>query len=509
MSTIRLRRPSEGAFVEKAIITGMIVSTSYLRSIAPILNLKFFKNNYARIVAKWVMKFYESYKECPGIQIKDIYRVEKERLKDADADLISTFLDDLSRRYENETSFNVDYLLDRTFTYFKEVSLSLISENIAGYLATKEIDKAEDEITNYKRVAKVMTNWIDPFDPEYIEKVYDGDLVDEDKPNYLFRLIGPVGEHLGHFERGWLIAFLAPMKRGKTFFLQEIALQAIATKLNVVFISLEMMDGGLSNRFFKMISGSGEKICTIFPAFDCQLNQNGFCNKPERINQITLYKNNVLPPFDHKNSYRPCTVCRGTRDYKLATWFETIQKSKLSLFKLKKVMSGFQTVFGKSLKIKAYPAYSANLQTIKRDLEILEITEDFVPDVIIIDYADILSPESSQSEGRDRYDETWKMLKNLAATQHCLVVTASQSNKKTMDSKSVKASDVSEDIRKVAHVDAMFSLNQTMEEKDSGIMRLGVVAHRWKDFNQFEHVTVLQQLKTGQVLLDSERGSIE
>jgi replicative DNA helicase len=188
----------------------------------------------------------------------------------------------------------------------------------------------------------------------------------------------------------------------------------------------------------------------------------------------------------------------------MAMWFETIQKSKLSLLDIKRTMSGFQTMYGNGLRLKSYPAYSANIQTIKRDLEILEITEDFVPDVIIVDYADILSPESSQFEGRDRYDETWKMLKNLAAVKHCLVVTASQSNRKTLDKKDVKASDISEDIRKVAHVDAMFSLSQTPEEKSKGTMRLGVVAHRWRDFNELSHCTVLQQLQTGQVALDSE-----
>jgi hypothetical protein len=101
------------------------------------------------------------------------------------------------------------------------------------------------------------------------------------------------------------------------------------------------------------------------------------------------------------------------------------------------------------------------------------------------------------------------MLKNLAAVKHCLVVTASQSNRKTLDKKDVKASDIAEDIRKVAHVDAMYSLSQTPEEKSKGTMRLGVVAHRWQDFNELSYVTVLQQLQTGQVMLDSERGYVE
>jgi len=507
MSVTRLhRRPAAESHVEKSIITGMITSNTYLKSIAPSFNPKYFRNNYAGIVAKWVMRYYDQYKECPSTQIKDIYKVEKEKLKEADADLIATFLDDLSRKYENESKFNVQYLIDRTYAHFKEMALTLVSENIAGYLALGEIDKAEGELGNYKQVARSISGWVNPFDLDYIEKVYDGDMTDDEKPNYLFKLIGPVGDHLGHFERDWLVAFLAPMKKGKTFWLQELALQAIGARLNTVVISLEMSDGGMTNRFFKMITGKGEKNCTIFPTFDCQSNQNGLCSKPERVNSYTLYKNNILPSsYDPKLSYKTCTECRGkTNDYRMAMWFETIQKSKLSLLDIKRTMSGFQTMYGNGLRLKSYPAYSANIQTIKRDLEILEITEDFVPDVIIVDYADILSPESSQFEGRDRYDETWKMLKNLAAVKHCLVVTASQSNRKTLDKKDVKASDISEDIRKVAHVDAMFSLSQTPEEKSKGTMRLGVVAHRWRDFNELSHCTVLQQLQTGQVALDSE-----
>jgi replicative DNA helicase len=188
----------------------------------------------------------------------------------------------------------------------------------------------------------------------------------------------------------------------------------------------------------------------------------------------------------------------------VATWFDKITKEKVSLHKVKKFTDAFKTMYGDHLRIKAYPAYSANLETIKRDLNVLEMTEGFIPVVIIIDYADILAPENKRIEGRDRYDETWKMLKNMAATRHCLVVTASQSNKKTLEKKDTKIVDVAEDIRKVAHVDAMYSLSQTPDEKDNGIMRISVVAHRWKDFNENSQVIVLQNLATGQVALDSE-----
>jgi hypothetical protein len=96
----------------------------------------------------------------------------------------------------------------------------------------------------------------------------------------------------------------------------------------------------------------------------------------------------------------------------------------------------------------------------------------------------------------------------MAAERHCLVVTASQSNRKTLDKKDVKASDASDDIRKIAHVDAMFTLNQTGYEKTAGVIRVGIAAHRWKEFSEMQHVSVLQQLSLGQTLLDSEYGSV-
>ena len=73
-----------------------------------------------------------------------------------------------------------------------------------------------------------------------------------------------------------------------------------------------------------------------------------------------------------------------------------------------------------------------------------------------------------------------------------------------MTKKSVESSDVAEEIRKLAHVDAMIALSQTSSEKRDGIMRLSLVAHRHKNFSETQQVMVLQQLGLGQTLLDSE-----
>jgi spore coat polysaccharide biosynthesis protein SpsF (cytidylyltransferase family) len=63
----------------------------------------------------------------------------------------------------------------------------------------------------------------------------------------------------------------------------------------------------------------------------------------------------------------------------------------------------------------------------------VETIDDFVPNVIVVDYADILAPENLKLEGREKHDETWKMLKNLASSRNCLVITATQSNRARTD----------------------------------------------------------------------------
>jgi replicative DNA helicase len=137
-------------------------------------------------------------------------------------------------------------------------------------------------------------------------------------------------------------------------------------------------------------------------------------------------------------------------------------------------------------------------------LERLEYLEDFLPDVVVVDYADILRPEDARLEGRERIAETWMMLKNLAQTRHCLSVTASQTTRDAIDKKNLTQKDTPEDIRKNAIADVIIPLNQTQREKRMSYLRVGLMVHRHREVDEFQQIHVLQQLKLGQPLLDSE-----
>jgi hypothetical protein len=126
--------------------------------------------------------------------------------------------------------------------------------------------------------------------------------------------------------------------------------------------------------------------------------------------------------------------------------------------------------------------------------------DGFVPDVIIVDYADILAPDS-RGEYRHQLDGIWAGLRRMAMERNALVVTASQAEKGTFHS-DISETSVAEDIRKLAHVTAMVGLNQTKDEYEKGVMRISQIAIR-EDRKATKQAVALQCLDIGRPLLDS------
>lgn len=203
-----VKRKIVQADIERKILIGLITSDDFCKQAYRIARVDYFKSTYAKIIFRWVEDFYGRYKECPGHCLQDIYVAEKDNLKEADAEIVGHFLGSLSDEYEKST--NDAYLADQAKRYFRERSLVMLSESISGNVARGKLQKAEESIRNYGEVSQQMTSWFNPFDPANIVDVFDNDGSDR-----LFKLNGPLGEMTGYLERDWLVAFMAPMKRGK------------------------------------------------------------------------------------------------------------------------------------------------------------------------------------------------------------------------------------------------------------------------------------------------------
>jgi len=498
-----IKRTVVDASIENQIITGMITSSKFLSEIRPIFNLEYFQNSFAKVISYWCIDYYDQYKKSPGIHIKDIYDIEAEEgLSDEDKEIIGIFLDKLSKQYVEGQEINSDYVRDNAFEYFCKRSLEISVEQMQKLLAMGRIAEAEAILLNHKKVAYQTSGWFNPFEHKEILETF----LEEDDD--FFILPGALGHIVGKMERDWFIAVLAPFKRGKSFFLQEIAVRAMFQKMKVVFISLEMKKKNLKERLYRRLTAFGSKYqedTFLYPAFDCGHNQDGSCDMRERTNHISLLRDGVMPEFDIDMEYRVCSYCRDhhVEGYKLKTWFEPILRPKFDFKPTKKAIKAIETMYGDNLRYMSYPRFTAGLSDIRRDLYLLEQKEEFIPDVIIVDYADILKPDT-KGDKRNQIDDIWKMLASLAAERHCLVFTASQGTRGAIYKSDVSQDDLAEWIGKLGHVDIFLGLNQTKANKKSKLLRVNVLVHRHRESDESLQAMLLQQLEVGQFSLDSE-----
>lgn len=289
----------------------------------------------------------------------------------------------------------------------------------------------------------------------------------------------------------------------------EFSIIGMLSHLNVAFFSLEMTEHNMYERIFKRLSVSANRKDMLNPVFDCKKNQSDECQFARRTGEIALDWQPGESIDLHKNrQYRVCTFCKDhpafIAHYDPATWFERIEVPIFDHMLAAKVRDKFSIFFKNRFKFKAYPRYTASIEDIKNDLNMLEVTEGWVPDIIVVDYADILKPEpGSPVEGHEKEDRSWIALSQLAGEKKALVIVPTQVTKEGLEAFVLRTKHTARWSGKLGHVDAMLTINQTEEEKHCGIMRVAIMEHRHAEFFETDCCTVLQNLKTAQVHLDS------
>ena len=88
---------------------------------------------------------------------------------------------------------------------------------------------------------------------------------------------------------------------------------------------------------------------------------------------------------------------------------------------------------GGQLVIKEFPTGQATTNTILAHLRTLEANEGFVPDIIFIDYADIMKPLANFSEKRHSLTSIYEGIRGIAVELGIPIWTASQTNRAGMN----------------------------------------------------------------------------
>lgn len=130
-----------------------------------------------------------------------------------------------------------------------------------------------------------------------------------------------------------------------------------------------------------------------------------------------------------------------------------------------------------SLTIKEYPTRSATPETLKKHLKkLIEKTQQI--DMVIVDYADLLSSTRKYNEKRNELEAIYESLRALAQEFDCPVWTASQTNRSGLNAEVVTMESISEAFNKCFVADFIFSISRTIKDKNANTGRIFVAKNR-------------------------------
>ena len=208
---------------------------------------------------------------------------------------------------------------------------------------------------------------------------------------------------------------VAPPGVGKSLFLVNQGVHSLIEGRKVLYISLEMSEDKIAQRF--------DSIMTLVPQFRLK----------DPANQLTV-------------------------------------KERLDIFQ--KEFPGSQLV------IKEFPTGQASINTIRNLIVQLKNYDEFEPDLLIVDYLELLRPTREIQQEYHAQQKIAEELRGVAMENNFLVWTATQTNRQGRMVKVITDAELGDSYGKIRTCDFAMSLNQSEEEFDEGKMRAYVIKSR-------------------------------
>jgi hypothetical protein len=434
---------------ERSIIAAMISDARVLGRIASRWgDGNLFESDACNTIAEWCVDFFRRYNRAPQHDIRGLfesYARDGFRQSNGEAATIEKLLSGLSDEFATEID-NPDYLIDLTGEYFNRVRLMRLKQSLQGELDRGRLQYAEKLVQAYHRIEIGMGSGIDLLlDEEAVRSTFA-----EDDHHVLIEFPGPLGAFFGdELQRDGFVAFTAPQKTGKSYWLLALAYQALLCRRRVAWFQV----GDMSEKQVKRLLLSRLAVCIV--------------DVPQSIS-FTRGADNAIVETNERSFDRPL-------DEKLA-WTACID------FLRKKIKTSHSP-----FRLSCHPVRGITVAGIKDILDEWDAT-GFQADVVVIDYADNLASVDTRQEQRDQVNDTWERMRALSQIRHCLVLTATQANaREGYNRHTLDRSCFSQDNRKLSHVTGMAGINVHGEEKRHGISRLNWIVLR-EDENDWQRV---------------------
>ncbi len=130
------------------------------------------------------------------------------------------------------------------------------------------------------------------------------------------------------------------------------------------------------------------------------------------------------------------------------------------------------------MKIKYYPQRSAGVNTLMAHIKQMEL-QGIKPDLVIVDYADLLRDTSGAKELRFQLRRIYEDLRGMAGELAIPIWTASQSSRSSLEEEIIEATKIAEDYSKVMTADFVMSISRKVEDKIADTGRCHIIKNRF------------------------------
>lgn len=459
---------------EKTILVALIVHDQVLRTVVQDIGPDprgLFKSKWSNLIARWCFEYFAKHRKAPAGIIQDLFvkYAQTEPEDEASVSLVESFLETLSGEYAKlAEELNPQWVLEKAADYFEKVRLERMAEGVQVALERQDIVKAREFYSLCKPVAFSQDAWLNPFSRSTIATTLER--LENVKPLVVFP--GPMGTFLSqHFERDGFISFAGPEKRGKSFWLQEVVWKALNQRRRVLYYVLgDMSADQVYRRLYSRMTGKPK-----------------WRNPKEPVLKIPTTIRVTGKDDDGKAKAECSYEEKDLRGYNNRDVDIAVGKLRLQA-----------ALKDNPLRLKCQGADTITASGIEQDIQNLT-EEGFIPDVVVIDYADLLLSEkhTGKMDFRHQIDATWKVLRRISTQYHLLVVTATQAAARSYTQFLIRKGDFSEDKRKNAHVTGMIGINQNPVEKKKGIYRLNWIFLRDGIWTETQYVWTAGNLALG------------
>jgi len=436
---------------ERLLLKALIENDFFCGKVVSKWDGSLFESEDSNLIAQWCVEYFRRYNSSPKDRIALLFSQWADRVQ-ASSERRKALIGLLEELSQEKAAVGDEYLLDLAGRYFTSIRIGRECELAQAEIDSGRWQEAYDRLIQLRKVelgdgavirpANDYDVWYEVFHEERQEPLvwYPGKLED-----WLSRWL----------VRGTFFSFMGPDKSGKSTWLLDLAYRAVKDRRRVAYFEVgDMGRDGVIERLAVR--------CTALPLYGGR--ENGEWTE---VDWPVRKGDDGWPEMGVKRIHGRLTSGRA---------FLAFQK----LCRGRELM-----------RVSCHPNGTISVNGIRGILADWE-REFWVPDVVVIDYADILAPPEGVKDTLDQIDETWKRLRRMSQELHCLVVTATQSSAAAyrQDGGLLGKRHFSGRKTKLAHVNGMIGINVTPESRERGVSKLNWIVRREGYYRESEWVTV-------------------